>query len=342
MNIPQGTVRVTAAGVELTEGTDYTVDYAGGRVTVINQSIIDAGTKVEATYESQSEYSTMRKTMFGLNWNYDFSKNFQIGGTFMRIHEKPLTTKVLMGEEPLNNTIWGLNVNWKTQSQWLTNMLDRIPFINVTQPSSISFTGEFANLIAGAPSDVQGGSSYIDNFEQTKNGIDVSTPSQWMLASTPANLQYGTLTNDPRYGYNRSLLAWYTIDPLFTRRSSSLTPCHIKSDLDQLSNHYVREVYVREVYPNRDTNQGESNTLPILNLAYYPSERGPYNLDTDMDANGRLNDPRKRWGGMMRKIDNSDFETNNVQYIEFWLLDPFIYTGSDSKMAVISTSTLET
>ncbi len=331
MNIPQGSVKVTAGGVELQEGTDYTVDYSGGTVTIINQSIIDAGTNVNVSLESQSEYSTMRKTMFGLNWNYDFSKNFQIGGTFMRIHEKPLTTKVLMGEEPLNNTIWGLNVNWKTQSQWLTNLIDRIPLINVTQPSSISFTGEFAKLSAGAPSDVQGGSSYIDNFESTKNGIDVSTPSQWMLASTPANLQYGTLSNDPRYGYNRSLLAWYNIDPLFTRRSSSLTPGHIKSDLDQLSNHYVREVYVREVYPNRDTNQGESNTLSILNLAYYPSERGPYNLDTDMDQNGKLNDPRKRWGGMMRKIDNSDFETGNVQYIEFWLLDPFIYTGSDSR-----------
>ena len=331
LNIPQGSVKVTAGGVDLVEGTDYSVDYSSGRVTILNQSIIDAGTNVNVSLESQSEYSTMRKTMMGLNWSYDFTKNFQIGGTFMRVHEKPLTSKVAMGAEPLNNTIWGLNVNWKTQSQWLTNLIDRIPLINVTQPSSISFSGEFAQLIAGEPTNVQGSASYIDDFESTKNGIDVSSPSQWMLASTPANLEYGTLTNDVRYGYNRSLLAWYNIEPLFTRRSSSLTPGHIKGDLNQLSNHYVREVFVREVYPNRDTNQGESNTLSILNLAYYPQERGPYNLDTDMDSNGKLNDPKKRWGGMMRKIDTSDFETSNVQYIEFWLLDPFIYTGSDNR-----------
>lgn len=330
MNIPQGSVVVTAGGVTLTEGTDYTVDYSMGRVNIINQSIIDAGTKVDVSLESESEFSTMRKTMLGLNWNYDFSKDFQIGGTFLRLTEKPLTSKVEMGNEPLNNTLWGLNINWKKESQWLTNMIDKLPLLNLTQPSHISLNAEFAQLIAGEASGVQGNASYLDDFENTKNGIDVSAPSSWVLSSVPSNIEFGNMTNDPRYGYNRARLAWYNIDPLFTRRSSSLTPGHIKSDLNQLSNHYVREVYIREVYPNRDTNSGESTTLPILNLAYYPEERGPYNLDTDVNTEGRLNNPQKRWGGMMRKIDASDFETSNVQYIEFWMLDPFIYTKDDN------------
>ncbi len=331
MNIPQGSVVVTAGGVTLTEGTDYTVDYSMGRVTIINQSIIDAGTNVSVSLESESDFSIMRKTMLGLNWKYDFSKDFQIGGTLMRLTEKPLTSKVSMGEEPLNNTLWGLNLNWKHDSQWLTNMVDKLPLLDLSQPSHISLTAEFAQLIAGNASGVQGNASYLDDFENTKNGIDVSTPTAWMISSTPSNLEFGSLTNDVRYGYNRALLAWYNIDPLFTRRSSSLTPGHIKSDLDQLSNHYVREVYIREVYPNKDTNSGESTTLPILNLAYYPTERGPYNLDTDVTPQGRLNDPKKRWGGMMRKLDTSDFETSNVQYIEFWMLDPFIYTKDDNR-----------
>ena len=331
MNIPQGSVVVTAGGVTLTEGTDYTVDYTMGRVTIINQSIIDAGTNVSVSLESQSEYSTMRKTMVGVNWEYDFSKNFNIGGTFMKVSEKPLTSKVNMGEEPLNNTMWGLHLNWKQDTQWLTNLLDKLPFLNLSAPSSISVSGEYAQLHAGASKETQGNASYLDDFENTKMPIDVSNPKEWVLSSTPSHLQYGTLSNDVRYGYNRALLAWYNIDPLFTRRSSSLTPSHIKSDLDQLSNHYVREVYVREVYPNRDTNSGESNTLSILNMAYYPNERGAYNLDPDLTPEGKLNDPGKRWGGMMRKIDTSDFETSNVQYIEFWMLDPFIYTQDDRK-----------
>ena len=333
MNIPQGSVVVTAGGVTLTEGSDYTVDYTLGKVTIINQSIIDAGTNVNVSMESQSEYATMRKTMLGLNWQYEFSKSLSIGGTLMRLTEKPLTSKVAMGAEPLNNTLWGLNVNWKQQSQWLTNLVDKIPLINVSAPSNISFTGEFAQLIAGQSKDTQGGASYLDDFEQTKNNISVISPKEWMISSTPHAFSEASLSNNIDYGKNRALLAWYQIDPLFTRRSSSLTPAHIKTDLDQLSNHYVREVYVQEIYTNRQTNYGESNTLDVLNMAYYPNERGPYNLDTDVDYNGRLNSPEKRWGGMMRKLDTSDFETSNVQYIEFWMLDPFIYTKDSANIA---------
>ena len=330
--VPAGSVVVTAGGVVLTEHTDYEVDYHSCTVRILNQSIIDAGTPINVSVESNDDYAMVRKTMLGVNWTYDFTKNLSLSGTFMKVNEKPMTTKVAMGSEPLNNTVWGLGINWKQQSQWLTNMVDRLPFIDAVQPSSINFSGEFAQLIAGKAKNVQGGASYLDDFESTKRKTDMSTPTAWMLSSTPSNLQYGNLSNDVRYGYGRARLAWYNIDPLFTRRSSSLTPGHIKNDLDQLSNHYVREVYVREVYPNKDVNQGDANTLSVLNLAYYPQERGPYNLDTDLDQNGHLNNPRQRWGGMMRKVESSysDFESANVQYIEFWLLDPFIYTSQQN------------
>ena len=327
-NIPQGSVVVTAGGVTLAEGTDYSVDYSGGEVTILNQSIIDAGTSVNVSLESNTDYAQERKTMFGLNWEYDISKNFQLSGTFQHLSEQPLTNKVNMGSEPLNNTIWGLNINWKKESQWLTNMLDKIPLLHLTQPSSISFSGEFAQLIAGQSHGTQDNASYIDDFENTKNTIDVSTPTSWIISSVPSMFQESNDKNTLRSGFNRSRMAWYTIDPLFTRRSSSLTPGHIKSDLDQLSNHYVREIYVNELFPNRDQSayNGSTSTLSILNLAYYPNERGPYNFNPDLNYDGTLNNPQQHWGGMMRKLDTNDFETANIEYIEFWMLDPFIYT----------------
>lgn len=328
-NVPQGSVRVTAGGVTLQEGSDYSVDYNSGEVTILNQSIIDAGTSVNVSLESQSDYGQERKTMFGLNWQYDFSKNFMLGGTFMHLSEQPLTTKVNMGAEPLNNTIWGLNMSWKKESQWLTNMLDKLPFLHLTQPSHISFTAEFAQLIAGQSKGTQDRASYLDDFENTKNTIDVSQPTSWIISSVPTDFSESSDKTTLSSGFNRSLLAWYNIDPLFTRRSSSLTPGHIKSDLEQLSNHYVREVYVHELFPNRDQSSynGSTSTLPILNLAYYPQERGPYNFSPTLDLNGRLPNPRQKWGGMMRKLDTNDFETANIEYIEFWLLDPFIYSS---------------
>ena len=338
VNVPQGSVVVTAGGVTLREGTDYSVDYSAGEVTILNQSIIDAGTAVNVSLESNTDYGQTRKTMFGMNWEYDFSKNFQLSGTIQHLSEQALTNKVAMGAEPLNNTLWGINLNWKKESQWLTNMLDKIPFLHLTQPSQISFTGEFAHLIAGEAGGTQDNASYIDDFEGTKNSIDVMTPTSWIMSSVPS-LNFPHDYSDKTglsSGFHRSRLAWYTIDPLFTRRGSSLTPSHIKSDLKQLSNHYVREVYTKELFPLRDqsTYQGATNTLSILNLAYYPSEPGPYNFNVaDLQQDGTLLNPQNNWGGMMRKLDTSDFEQANIQYIEFWMLDPFIYSREQSDAA---------
>ena len=337
-NVPQGSVVVTAGGVELHEGSDYTVDYAAGEVTILNQSIIDAGTNVNVSLEDNTNFGMQRKTMFGVNFEYDFSKNFSLGGTLQHIHEQPLTTKVSMGEEPLNNTIWGLSLNWKQESQWLTKMLNYVPFLNVSQPSQISFTGEFAHLIAGTPPGTQDNASYIDDFENAKNLLDQSDAKSWVLSSVPSMFSDHADKEGVSSGYGRALLSWYSVDPMFTRISSSLTPAHIKSDLNQLSNHYVREVYVNELYPNRDQSSynGATSTLPVLNLAYYPEERGPYNLTLDYNQDGTLKNPQQRWGGMMRRLETTDFEEANIEYVEFWLLDPFIYTRQQGTASAYS------
>ena len=329
-NIAPNSVHVTAGGVELTENVDYRVDYSMGTVYILNQSIIEAGTKINASVESNDTYGMQRKTMLGVNWDYEFSKNFVLGGTFQFLNEQPLTTKVNMGEEPLKNTLWGLHMDWKKEAQWLTNALNAIPLLHFTAPSQIAFSADFAQLIAGQNHKIQGGASYMDDFENTKNRMSISQPTAWMLSSVPTPFEGSKLTNDVRSGYQRARLAWYYIDPIFTRRSSSLTPAHIKSDLNQLSNHYVREVFERDLYPNkRQNNYSEAASLNVLNLAYYPDERGAYNLNPNLDQQGRLLNPKENWGGMMRKTDNPDFEAQNIEYIEFWMLDPFIYTGND-------------
>ena len=321
--IPQGSVVVTAGGQVLTEGTDYTVDYSAGVVRILNKSILDAGTPIQCSVESNTDYGLQRKTMLGLNWQYDFSRDFQFGGSLLHLSEQPLTSKVAMGSEPLNNTLWGLNMAWKQQSQWLTDVVNRLPFVHTSSPSSINFTAEFAHLIAGQSSEVQGRASYVDDFENAKTEIDVSSPQQWTLSSVPSMFAESQFNNDVRSGYNRARLAWYTIDPLFTRRNSSLTPGYIKSDLRQLSDARVRDIYVSDLYPNKSLNYKDAATLSVLNLAFYPNERGPYNLDPSLDRDGHLVNPTQRWGGMMRRLETSDFEAANVAYIEFWMMDPF-------------------
>lgn len=332
MNVPRGSVVVTAGGMTLVENSDYIVDYAMGVVTILNQSIIEAGTPISISLENQSMFNMQRKTMLGLDLNYAFSKDFNVGATIMHLSEKSLTEKVNMGDEVLNNTLWGVNLSYNTNFLWLTNLLNKIPTVNATAPSTLALTAEFAQLIPHKSKNGSSqGTSYIDDFESTQTGLDLKSPYSWTLASTPYDPSSDALfpearySNDIRYGQNRALLSWYYIDRMFTQKNSTLIPAHLKNDLDQLSNPYVREVSVREIFPNKEINYGESTTLQTLNLSFYPQERGPYNLDADnIDSQGLLLNPENRWGGIMRKMDYTDFESSNIEYIQFWLMDPFL------------------
>ena len=323
MNIPRGSVTVTAGGATLIENVDYTVDYTMGTVTILNTSILESGTNVDVKLENQSTFSMQRKSLFGAHLEYEFSKDLVVGGTIMHLRERPLTTKVNTGSEPLANTIWGVNGSWKTEMQWLTNAIDKIPWITATAPSTFSINAEFAHLIPGHTNDVGSvGTAYIDDFESTTTNIDIHYPSYWFLASTPAVFDEAKDINKVSYNKNRAHLAWYTVDPIFGYPQSN-TPAHIRNDLAAMSDHRTRIVYQEEIYPNRQEASNVDTKLPVLNLAYYPEERGQYNISADeIGTDGKLSNPEKRWGGIMRKMENTDFERANIEYIQFWLMDP--------------------
>jgi len=323
MNVPRGSVTVTAGGATLIENVDYTVDYTMGTVTILNSSILESGTNVDVKLENQSTFSMQRKSLFGAHVEYEFNKDLVVGGTIMHLRERPLTTKVNTGSEPLANTIWGVNGSWKTEMQWLTNAIDKIPWINATAPSTFQINAEFAHLIPGHTRDVGAiGTAYIDDFESTTTNIDVHYPSYWFLASTPTVFDESKDISKVTYNKNRAHLAWFAVDPIFGYPQSN-TPAHIKNDLAALSDHRTRIVYQDEIYPNRQEASNVDTKLAILNLAYYPDERGQYNINaSEMGADGKLTNPKQRWGGIMRRLDNTDFEKANIEYIQFWLMDP--------------------
>jgi len=338
MNVPQGSVVVTAGGVPLRENIDYTVDYTLGRVKIINDGILSSGTPINISLESNNMFNVQTKTLLGTHLDYDFNKDLKLGATIMNLTEKPLTYKVNTGDEPISNTIWGLDGSYQKDSRWLTKMIDKLPFIDTKVPSRVNITGEFANLIPGHPRALgKVGVSYIDDFDGSTSGIDLLNVGQWFLSGTPRGQTNLGMFPESAFqkdtiavGYNRAKLAWYVIDPLFVR-NNNLTPDYIKTDKEQQSNHFVREIFEKEVFPNKEQSNNVPTTLPVLNLSYYPSERGSYNFDVEptnvssgINTDGTLKNPESRWGGIMRKIEATDFEATNIEYIEFWLMDPFI------------------
>lgn len=334
INIPQGSVKVTAGGIQLTENVDYTVDYNLGRVKIINQSYLNSASPISVTLESQTLFSIQSKRLMGLHVDYLHSKDFTLSGTILNLMERPLTQKINIGDEPISNTIVGVDGNYRTESRFITEMVDKLPFIETKEVSAVTASAEFAQFFPGHPKIIgKSGTSYLDDFEGTQSNIDLTTSASWELASTPQNqpsLFPETNSNENRvFGVNRAQLAWYQIDPTVFSFNSSLRPANITDQ--ELENNQVRQVSEIEILPAKQFPNGVTPPLRVLNLAYYPKDRGMYNYDVGgvpgisagINASGELLNPESRWGGIMRNLQTTDFEISNVEFITFWLMDPF-------------------
>lgn len=346
-NIPKGSVVVTAGGQRLVEGTHYTVDYNLGRLTVLDAGILNSGQQIKVDFENNNLFATQVRSLIGTRLDYRVNTKLNIGGTIMQLSERPFTQKVNIGDDPIRNTIMGLDVKYESNVPWLTKALDRLPFYSTKEMSTFSGYGEVAHLKPGHSRAINNqnreGQVYIDDFEGTSNGYVLGTPPiSWKLASAPrgATNSAGKILfpeadriNDTTYGYNRARMAWYRIDNLFY--NSQVSPDPVFNTPANWQNHYTRLIPIQELYPNRPV-QGQLNqNLFTFDLAFFPRERGPYNyeysssptagISQGINNDGSLKSPETRWAGIMRAIDNNDLEATNVEFIEFWMMDPFLY-----------------
>ncbi len=317
-NVPRGSVRVTAGGRQLVEGIDYVVDYQLGRVQVLDPGLEASGIPINATVENNTFFNQQRKTFIGVDIEHRFSEKFILGGTFLNVSEKPITPKVNFGGEPIDNVMLGLNVDYSAEVPYLTKLANKLPFVETDAPSNVSVRADFAYLLPGSPSgiNVDGtATSYLDDFEASQIPINLSSPQQWFLASTPESQGFDGGTFDLSYNYKRGKIAWYNVDQLFYGTGNR--PSNI--DENELSRNEVRQIRYNELFPNTDLDITQQNLVRTLDLAYYPSERGPYNYNQNASAVTA----EERWGGIMRPLTTNNFEQANVEYIQFWVMDPY-------------------
>ena len=331
INVPQGSVKVTANGAALIEGQDYTVDYVLGTVNIINESVKNSGQAINISMENQMTFNTQRKRFMGLNLERQVNENLLVGATVVNYSEIPLTQKVQMGSEAVNNTMAGFNLLYNNELPFLTRLTDKIPFINTEAPSKLNFRMEGAYLMPGQ-NNAMNNQSYIDDFEQTSSKISLKEPALWALASKPEKNQNDPIfqnsgnNDDLTTGYGRGLLSWYNIDPRFYglggRAPEGITA-------QSVSNYASRRVRLTELYNNRDVVAGEQTYINTLDVTYYPTERGPYNLNPMAES------PQQRWAGMMRSLNVTNFNQSNIEYVEFWMQDPYAdgnNLGADPKL----------
>ncbi len=341
-NLPRGSVIVRAGGQILQEGQDYEIDYNIGRVRILNDAILNSGVPINISFEDNSLFGFQRKTLLGLRADYEINENFNIGGTYMHLFERPFTQKVNIGDDPINNRVYGLDFNYSTDAPFITKALDFLPLLNTKEPSSLTLTAEFAALDPGHSNAINQGRTdddkkdrsgvvYLDDFEGSTSSIDLRNPVvSWVMSSVPQDDNFGNNNLFPESqfidstlsGVNRARLNWYRIDDAIRNGDDDSDP-------------YRKPVLETEVFPNFNPQFQGNNILQSLDLTYYPNERGPYNFDVpngteysagveEADGGLVLRDPQSRWGGIMRAINTNNFEAANIEFIEFWLLNPFM------------------
>ena len=340
-NLPKGSVIVTAGGVTLLPDVDYSVDYNTGRVKILNDAYLLSGVPINISFEDNSLFSFQTRTMLGLRAEYQFAKNFTVGATYLNLFERPFTQKVNVGEDPIDNKIYGLDLNFSKDLPWLTKAIDKLPMIQTKEVSTVNFGAEGAYLKPGHASAIDesdggGGNVYIDDFEGATSGLDIKTPAtNWVLASIPqyAGSNAGELFPESKLvdnlltGVNRAKLSWYRIDETLRGNSANT------------DDPYVIGIPQKEIFPNRQIPSGYNPNIQTFDLHFEPTQRGPYNFDlpngsaysAGLNENGTLKSPEKRWGGIMRQLqNNTDFEAANYEYVEFWVLNPFINNQNNS------------
>ena len=327
-NVPRGSVTVTAGGKQLVEGIDYVVDYQLGRVQIIDPGLQASGTPINVSTENNAVFNQQRKTFMGIDVEHKFSDELTVGGTILNVIERPLTPKVNYGSDPINNTMFGFNLDYSTEVPYFTKLANKLPFVDTDVPSNLSVRADMAYLLPGTPSglDVTGAAtSYIDDFEASQIPISLISPLEWYEASTPryeTNDIFNGANNDLSYNYKRAKLAWYSIDQIFYGFGE--TPPSI--DADQLSRAETRQINFQELFPNQQLDITQNAQIRTLDLAYFPEERGSYNFNPNANVvNGEafLPNPQENWGGIMRPLNTNNFDVANVEYIQFWIMDPY-------------------
>lgn len=329
----EGSVRVRANNVELSEGVDYEVDYALGNILITNNRYLQSGQDIQIEYEQNNLFQIQQTTFMGMRAEYAINEDIALGSTWFRLKENPLQDKTRIGDEPINNSIIGFDGRARFDTPWLTRAIDWIPLLQTRAESNIRLSGEFAQLRPGISqtsavkqaidrgelySDESSGLSFLDDFEGTKNSIRFMSPTRWYLPAVPhavpgydMSMEEAEVSSDPGSQIGRSDLrakfAWYMLPS-----SSSLL-----RGIERTAESMV--VRTNDVFPNRDATR-EDEFLQTLDFYYNPKDRGPYNYNLDL-RDLLVNQPDRMWGGMTAPLQSGqdNLTQGNYEFLEFWV-----------------------
>lgn len=316
-NVVEGSVQVLVDGQAATPNVDYTVDYISGVVTIKNSSYLVPGRNVQIKYEANDLFQLASKTLVGARGDIDLGKNAAVGFTLMNLNQQSLSDKIRLGEEPLSNTIYGVDTKMNFDVPFLTDALNLLPGIRTTEQSKFSFSGEFAHVLPNPntrsspiPADGGKGVAYIDDFEGALQTIPIGVSyTMWKDASPPFYIP--TLDSYPDGA----------IIP--TSVDSRILPDSLKMEYKARGvwfNIFQSDVLVSDIWGERKSVARGQEQVPVLNFYFNPRERGAFNYSLNLDR--ILNtESYKTWAGTQTLLGttSTNLVDQNISFVELWV-----------------------
>ncbi len=294
-NIVENSVKVKLNGQELVAGIDYNIDYNTGQLTIRNDAALIPGADLKITYEQNDLFQLASKTLLGARGIYEFSKTTKLGFSVLNLNQQTLSDKVRIGEEPLSNTIYGLDFATSAELPFVTKLLDNV--FSTSQMSTFNFAGEFAYMnpdpnTKKSTISSDGGKSiaYLDDFEGAKKTIPIGISyTGWKDLSVPDNLDFNLGLDREQKMKHKGHAFWFTETP--------------------------SNVTVQQIYGDRKKVATSDQQVSVMDFVFLPDTPGTYNWYPE------LQDRKSSWGGTQKSLSTTakDLVEENIEYIEFWM-----------------------
>lgn len=294
-NVVENSVRVLLNGNPLNEGMDYSVDYNLGQIIIRKDEALVPGADLKITFEQNDLFQLASKTLLGFRGLYEFNRETTLGFSFLNLNQQTLSDKVKIGEEPLNNTIFGADFKTNINLPFLTKALDYV--IPTSTPSTLNINAEYAYInpdpnTKKSTIESDGGRSiaYIDDFEGAKRIIPLGMPyGSWRDISVPNGLPFISGLRESEQIDYKAKAYWFNRTP--------------------------SDVTVRAIYGDRKQAAPDQQLITALDFVYEPNQRGYYNW------NPKLSDVAKNWAGFMKPLSStaSNLIEENIEFIEFYM-----------------------
>jgi len=281
--IIEGSEVVTVGGRRLARDRDYRIDYQTGTITLLDEAGISEDEEIRVTYKHAGGFGTVSKTLLGAAMRYQpEDSDFAFSTSWLYERKGSPDRRPRLGSEPTRIAVGEVAARYGRESMGLTRLLDRLPFLDVRQPSRLSFEG---GLGISFPNPNTRGDLYLDDFEGVADDVYVQlSRRKWKPTGVPSGV---TGIDESERTARRGELWWYS--PYRAVREGDLNPA-----LDY---------------------QEANDYRSLLELQFWP-------YDGELvEGSGVRIDPRESWGGIVQGLSTTHLDMTRARFIDIWIND---------------------